>query len=195
MVLRSLLFASLLAVSACKSPPTLDGPCDGKQLAQLLGATAAMNPEDAAVLTTVALGEACEAKLPGVIAEGIKAVGHVDPADRATLIAGILGENSGFANLACPDWEKNSSAAIALEASKRHGALYANCKYDRFDLLSAEEFDASWSATGLSLLAVPMYAWLVDHHMLPAEAKRLARAMLAVPRPAPSPAGAADAGR
>lgn len=194
MFIRSSLFVSLVAMSGCKSTPTLDGPCDGKQLAQLRGATAAMNPEDAAVLTTVALGEACEAKLPGGIAEGIKAVGHVDPADRATLIAGLLGENSGFANLACPDWEKNSSAAIALEARKRHAALYANCKYDRFDLLTAAEFDASWSATGLSLLAVPMYAWLVDHNMLPAEAKRLARAMLAVPRPASAPAGEPDAG-
>lgn len=191
-MLTRLLPCAVFALSACKSTPTLDGPCDSKQMTMLRNALANVNDEDRALITTMGLGEACESKLPGGVVEGIKAVGSVNPADRATIIAGVLSENPSFANLGCPEWEKNSTAAIKLEPAKRSAALYTNCKYDRFDLLTPAEFDASWKGGGLSLLAVPMYAWLVDKNMLPAEAKKLTRLMIVEPPPAP--AEAADAG-
>ena len=192
MLLRSLLLASFLVISACKATPTLDGPCDSKQLAMLRNAVANVNDADRALITTVGLGEACESKLPVGIIEAIKAVGSSNPADRATIIAASLSENASFANLGCPDWEKHSEAIVKLEPAKRSAALYSACKYERFDLLTPAEFDASWKASGLSLLAVPMYAWLVDKNMLPAEAKKLARMMIV--EPPPPPADEADAG-
>lgn len=191
-MLTRLLPCAVFALCACKSTPTLDGPCDSKQMTMLRNALANVNDEDRALITTMGLGEACESKLPGGVVEGIKAVGSVNTADRATIIAGVLSENASFANLGCADWEKNSTAAIKLEPARRSAALYASCKYDRFDLLTPAEFDASWKASGLALLAVPMYAWLVDKNMQAAEAKRLARSMII--EPPPPPPEEADAG-
>jgi hypothetical protein len=176
MTLRLALFA-VLAVSACKSKPTLDGPCDPKEMEGLRGALANVNEADRAMITTIGLGEACERKLPGGVAEGIKAVGSVSPADRATIIAGVLSENMSFTTLACPGWEKVASEVAAVAPAQKGSFVFEDCKYARFELLTQEEFSKSWKLSGFALLAVPMYAWLVDQKMEPAEAKRLARSM------------------
>lgn len=83
-----------------------------------------------------------------------------------------------FTRLACPEWESLATQIANIEPAKKSEFLYAGCKYERFELLTQSEFDASWKASGLSLLAVPMYAWLVDNTMEPAEAKRLTRSMV-----------------
>ena len=166
-----------LAVSGCKSKPTLDGPCDSKEMEMLRSASKSVNSEDRATITTAGLAEACEIKLPSGVAEGMKALGSVSPADRATIIAGVLAENMSFTKLACPDFEALAKSVASLEPAKKSDFLYTGCKYERFDLLSKAEFEQSWKVSGYVLIAVPMYAWLVDKNMEPAEAKRLAREM------------------
>lgn len=167
--------ALLVCAAACKSTPTLDGPCDSKQMAQLRKAVAGANPADRALIALTGLSEACEAKLPSGIVETIKALGDMSPADRATVIAAGLADNTRFADRACPDWEKTSSAALQLGRSKRSAALYAACHYERFDLLTPAELETSWKGGAFALLAVPLYAWLIENGMQIAEAKQLAR--------------------
>jgi hypothetical protein len=187
----------VVAVSACKSKPTLDGPCDPKQMEMLRSASKNVNSEDRATITTAGLAEACELKLPSGVAEGMKALGSVSPADRATIIAGVLSENMSFTRLACPEFETIAKGIASLEPAKKSEFLYSGCKYERFDLLTKAEFEQSWKVSGYVLLAVPMYAWLIDKNMEPAEAKRLARDMflgeVAEPSPEAPPADAPPA--
>jgi hypothetical protein len=168
---------TVVAFTSCKSKPTLDGPCDPKEMEGLRSASKNVNPEDRATITTAGLAEACELKLPSGVAEGMKALGSVSPADRATIIAGVLAENMSFTRLACPEWEKLAPQIASLEPAKKSDFLYSGCKYERFDLLTKAEFEQSWKVSGYVLIAVPMYAWLVEKNMEPAEAKRLARDM------------------
>ena len=167
-----------IRISSCKSKPTLDGPCDPEQLKGLRNALDNVAESDRGLISTIGLGEACERKLPGGVAEGIKALGSASTADRATIIAGVLAENMRFTRLACPEWE-SLMKQIASVNLKKSEFLYSGCKYERFDLLTQAEFEKSWNMGGLLLLAVPMYAWLVDNNMEPAEAKKLARSMIA----------------
>ncbi|MGV3624612.1 MAG: hypothetical protein ACO1OB_27580 [Archangium sp.] len=167
----------VVSLFSCKSKPTLDGPCDPVEMEGLRGALRTVEPTQRAALTTTGIGEACEAKLPAKVVEGIKVLNEASVADRATLIASVLTESAGFTRLACADWENIVSSGGAVERSKRAAVIYEGCDYKRFDVLTVEEFDRSWRGSGYALLAMPMYAWLVDKNMEPAEAKRIARAM------------------
>lgn len=167
----------VVALCSCKSKPTLDGPCDSTEMAGLRGVLSTVEPDNRATITTIGLGEACQGKLPSEIADGIETLSSANPEDRATLIASFLYEELSFAKRGCPDWEKTAAGIAATEVSKRPAYVYSVCKYERFDLLTVAEFERSWKASGYALLAVPMYAWLVEKNMEPAEAKRLARSM------------------
>ena len=189
-----LALVAVLAVSGCKSKPTLDGPCDPEGMQMYRNASKNVADEDRATITVAALSEACAAKLPGGIVKGMEAVTHASTADRATIIAGVFAENLSFVKLACPEWEKLAPQIASIEPAKKSEFLYSGCKYERFGLLTKAEFEQSWKVSGYALLAVPMYAWFIDKNMEPAEAKRIARDMILEPEPpAENPPPAADA--
>jgi hypothetical protein len=173
----------VLSMFGCK--PTLNGPCDAAQLDSLRTATPKMNPADRALITTAGIRDACASRLPSGIIETLSAVTHANPADRATLIVGGLGENLRFANAGCPDWEDAVKKVVTVPPPERAKLLYASCHYERLNLLTEAELGASWQAGGLALIAVPMYAWLVDKGMEEPEAKRLARQMFLGEEPVP----------
>ncbi len=176
------------SLSGCKTEPTLDGPCDSAQMKNVRDAVAGADASSRAMLVAAGLGEACQSKLPSGIGETLRKINTFNTADRATLFAGALEENSRFANAACPNWQDTAAKALQNAPPKRAAALYQGCGYARLDVLTQAEFEKSWSMSGFALMALPLYSWLVDKGMQPAEAKRLMRDMALSEEPdEPSP--------
>ena len=164
-----LTFATLVAIGA-----TPDGSCDPKVMKDVRALFAEVGGVERAEGLVLALAEACESRLPGSVAGSVKAIGVSSPESRTQVTVEMLSANASFAKLACADWAKLGPGAAKLQPAK----LYASCKLEKLGLLTVDEFAQSWNSGGFALLAVSLYAWLVDKNMEPAEAKRLARAML-----------------
>ena len=77
--MRTSLPVSVLVLCFAGCKPTLNGPCDAKQMDALRKATPNMHPEDRALITTQGLVVACGDKLPSGITKTLEAVIEAAP--------------------------------------------------------------------------------------------------------------------
>ncbi len=177
MFLRLALCVAALTTSASKPKATLDGPCDPKVMVDIRQGLEEVTPSERGVLVVAGLAEACELKLQTSVVGRLKADAHPSPANRTSILEGVLTDNAAFAERACPGWKK-TLAASPQDPAKRAASIFAGCNSRRFAIMTSAEFEKSVESNGFGMIAAPLYAFLVDGNMEPAEAKRLVRALL-----------------
>lgn len=177
MFLRLALCVAALTTSACKPKATVDGPCDPKVMVDIRQGLEEATPSEHGVIVIAGLAEACESKLPKSVVGSLKGVAHASPDARTGILEGVLTDNAAFAERACPDWKK-TLAASPQDPAKRAAFIFAGCNSRRFAIMSSAEFEKSVQTNGFGMIAAPLYAFLIDGNMEPAEAKRLVRALL-----------------
>lgn len=177
MFLRLALCVAALTTSAGKPKATLDGPCDPKIMVDIRQGLDEATPTERGVIVVAGLAEACESKLPKSVVGSLKAVAHASPSNRTGILEGVLTDNAAFAERACPDWKK-TLAASPQDPAKRAASIFAGCNYTRFAVMTSAELEKSVQTNGFGMIAAPLYAFLIDGNMEPAEAKRLVRALL-----------------
>lgn len=172
--------ALVLVVSCAKSSP--DGGCKPEDMAGLRKALPTINDTGhRASIISVGLGEACT-DLPKGIAHAMVAGGKGDVAQRATVYAAAIADNVSFAKLSCPDVEKVFGALAKASPTEQGRLAHQGCNLARLDLVTEAEMNSALQSVGpAAIIAASVFVWLGDHGMAKAEAKSLARGMMALP--------------
>jgi len=132
----------------------------------------------------VAIGSirnACKGSLPADLSPSIDAILRADPEKREEMMSGGFG--APFWTKGCPDLVAALKASLALAPAARRAALFDACHFERLDLATRDEFAESYSSLGPlgGVYGALLYAWMVEHKVDKATARKIGREVLGTP--------------